>query len=160
MGLGDVASQRLIERSKALDRPRVAHASLVGCFWSGYCSPQIYHFADALVHCMYCLGSSLDGSVLLSRGRASFLRQTVGLLLALRTRPLATLTSLKVGAGQGLRAAALKMLVTTAILSTVGNYINMRRGGAREDVLQEIVIADHSSVSHGEAWGFHGQICD
>ena len=52
MGLGDVACQRLMEHrggggfGEDVDWRRTANAALVGCLWSGYCSPQIYILAE------------------------------------------------------------------------------------------------------------------
>lgn len=49
MGLGDVACQRFIEKRDTVDWQRTTNAALVGCIWSGYCSPQIYMLAERLV---------------------------------------------------------------------------------------------------------------
>ena len=56
MGLGDLACQRFIENrggdapgTVGIDWHRATHAAIVGCLWSGYCSPQVYLFAERLV---------------------------------------------------------------------------------------------------------------
>ena len=91
MGAGDAACQRVIEKRPSISRSRTVNAAIVGCVWSGVCSPQIYNYAERLV-----------------------------------------------GPAKDLRAVTLKMIVTTAILSTGGNYLNMRS-----------LHADHRNVCTG-----------
>jgi hypothetical protein len=139
MSLGDAGCQRFIEKTPLakLDGPRFAHAAVVGAAWSGFCSVQVHSgefdsclssFSVFLFDSFFCLSVCSACSCRRLHEPLSLVCFVASFFLDIVNLPPCQIYHLAerlVGPGTDLRAVGLKMLITTAVLSTAGNYVNM-----------------------------------